>query len=85
MRLPAPGDPMMERMDRVRERDYTLVDTLNEHYTNFGDKHVRCLHATGASTAHEELEAESLAKRQALTRQVLGAVAVDRRHHRRAR
>ena len=27
VRLPAPGDPMMERMDRVRERDYTLVDT----------------------------------------------------------
>jgi hypothetical protein len=31
-------DPMMERMDRVRERDYTLVDTLNEHYTTFGAK-----------------------------------------------
>lgn len=75
VRLPAPGDPMMERMDRVRERDYTLVDTLNEHYTTFGTKMSES-YTNWRKYSHEELEAESLARRQALTRQVLGAAAV---------
>ena len=74
-RLPAPGDPMVERMDRVRERDYTLVDTLNEHYTSFGTG-VAESYTNWRKYSHEELEAVSLAKRQALTRQILGAVAV---------
>jgi hypothetical protein len=75
VRLPAPGDPMMERMDHVRERDYTLVDTLNEHYTTFGAKMSES-YTNWRKYSHEELEAESLAKRQALTRQLLGAAAV---------
>ena len=75
VRLPAPGDPMMERMDRVRERDYTLVDTLNEHYTTFGAKMSES-YTNWRKYSHEELEAESLARRQSITRQVLGAAAV---------
>jgi hypothetical protein len=74
-RLPSPDDPMSERMDRVRERDYMLVDTLNEHYTSFGAKMGES-YTNWRKYSHEELEAESLAKRQALTRQVLGAAAV---------
>jgi hypothetical protein len=74
-RLPAPDDPMSERMDRVRERDYMLVDTLNEHYTSFGAKMDES-YTNWRKYSHEELEAESLAKRQALTRQVLGAAAI---------
>jgi hypothetical protein len=31
-RLPAEDDPMVARMHAVREREYTLVDTLNEYY-----------------------------------------------------
>jgi len=31
-RLPAPDDPVVQRMQRIRERDYSLVDTLNEYY-----------------------------------------------------
>jgi hypothetical protein len=34
-RLPAAGDPMLARVDAVRERDYIFVDTLNEHYAEF--------------------------------------------------
>ncbi|MCL4790663.1 MAG: hypothetical protein KJ040_01270 [Gammaproteobacteria bacterium] len=33
-RLPAENDPMVSRMHAVREREYTLVDTLNEYYAN---------------------------------------------------
>jgi len=74
-RLPAAEDPVVQRMDRVRERDYALVDTLNEHYTNFGES-MDDAYGNWRKYSHEELEAEAEAKRQALTRQVLGAVAI---------
>jgi hypothetical protein len=33
-RLPAEDDPMLARMRAVREREFTLYDTLNEYYAN---------------------------------------------------
>jgi hypothetical protein len=75
VRLPAAEDPVVQRMQRVRERDYALVDTLNEYYASFGDS-VDEPYTNWRKYNYEELEAEALAKRQALTRQVLGAVAV---------
>ncbi|HET7204260.1 MAG TPA: hypothetical protein VFI92_12920 [Steroidobacteraceae bacterium] len=74
-RLPAQGDPVVERMERVRERDYALVDTLNEHYTSFSES-MGDAYGNWRKYSHEELEAEAEARRKALTRQVLGAVAV---------
>jgi hypothetical protein len=74
-RLPADDDPVVQRMQRVRERDYALVDTLNEHYANFGSG-MAAPYTEWRKYTHEELEAEAQAKREALTRQVLGAVAV---------
>ena len=74
-RLPAEDDPVVLRMQRVRERDYALVDTLNEYYASFADG-VDDPYTNWRKYNHEELEAESQAKREALTRQVLGAVAV---------
>ena len=74
-RLPADDDPMVQRMDRIHERDYALVDTLNEHYTNFSES-MDDAYSNWRKYSHEELEAEADAKRKALTRQVLGAVAV---------
>ena len=74
-RLPAADDPVVQRMQRVRERDYALVDTLNEYYASFGDS-VDEPYTNWRKYNYEELEAEALAKRQAMTRQVLGAVAV---------
>lgn len=74
-RLPADDDPVVQRMQRVRERDYALVDTLNEHYANFGSS-MASPYTEWRKYTYEELEAEAQAKREALTRQVLGAVAV---------
>jgi hypothetical protein len=74
-RLPAEDDPVVQRMQRVRERDYALVDTLNEYYANFGGSMAEP-YTQYRKFSHEELEAEAQAKREALTRQVLGAVAV---------
>ena len=34
-RLPAEGDPAVDRLRQIRERDRLVVDTLNEHYANF--------------------------------------------------
>jgi hypothetical protein len=74
-RLPAEGDPLIERMERVRERDYSLVDTLNEYYANFGDSMAEP-YTNWRKYTHEALQTEADLKRQALTRKVLGAVAV---------
>lgn len=34
-RLPADNDPMVERIQRVRNREYAFIDALDEHYANF--------------------------------------------------
>lgn len=34
-RLPAEGDPMMNRIRQVRERDYLFIDTLQEYYGSY--------------------------------------------------
>lgn len=35
VRLPAENDPYLERVRRVRERDYLFVDTLQDYYDSF--------------------------------------------------
>jgi hypothetical protein len=75
VRLPATDDPVVERMQRVRERDYALVDTLNEYYSNFGES-MSDPYTNWRKYSYDELEAQSVARRQSLARQVLGAVAV---------
>ena len=35
VRLPADNDPMVSRLNAIRERDALFLDTLNEHYANF--------------------------------------------------
>lgn len=35
LRMPAEADPMLERVRRIREREYLFIDTLDEYYTNF--------------------------------------------------
>lgn len=34
-RLPADSDPMLERVESVRQREYLFIDTLDEYYDNF--------------------------------------------------
>ena len=35
LRLPADGDPAVDRLRQIRERDRLVIDTLNDHYANF--------------------------------------------------
>lgn len=34
-RLPASDDPMLNRIRKVRDREFLFIDTINEHYANF--------------------------------------------------
>lgn len=74
-RLPAEDDPLFTRMDRIRERDYALLDTINEHYSLFADTMAEP-YTNWRRYSYAELEAEDEARRSALTRKLLGAAAI---------
>jgi hypothetical protein len=74
-RLPADNDPMMERLLKIREREYMYVDTLNQQYDGFYNEmwppyeNWRKLNLT-------EREAIKKVKREAMTKQLLGALLI---------
>lgn len=37
-RLPANDDPQLDRIRKVREREFLFIDTINEYYSNFYDE-----------------------------------------------
>lgn len=75
IRLPARNDPMMERMLQIREREYTLIDTVNDYYDNFylamWDPY-----RNWRKYYREESIALQEVKRKELTRKALGVAAV---------
>lgn len=75
VRLPASDDPMMARMDRIRERDYALLDTVNEHYALFAEN-MSDSYTNWRRYSHDEIEAQDEAARSAMTRKLLGAAAI---------
>lgn len=74
-RLPADNDPMRVRMDRIRERDYALLDTVNEHYSLFAENMSES-YTNWRRYSYAELEAQDEAQRSAMTRKLLGAAAI---------
>ena len=74
-RLPADTDPMMERLLKIREREYMYVDTLNNQYEGFYNEmwpsyeNWRKLNLT-------ERQAIKKIKREALTKQLIGALLI---------
>jgi hypothetical protein len=74
-RLPAAHDPMMDRLLKIREREYMYLDTLNQHYASFYNtmwpsyNNWRELNLT-------EREAISKIRREALAKQLLGALLI---------
>jgi hypothetical protein len=74
-RLPAEQDPMMDRVEQIRERDYMFVDTLNEYYSDF------CVsmeepYDNWRAFSYEEQVALSELRRQARMRKIFGALAI---------
>ena len=74
-RLPSKDDPMMARVARIRERDFMLVDTLNEHYGEFFTS-MQEPYDDWRSYSYEEEVALAELRRQARMRKILGALAV---------
>lgn len=79
LRLPAADDPMLERIRRVREREYLFIDTLDEYYANFHRNMFKPYHQWRAATYEEatvlrELEAQSRSKAWAGAAAIVGGI-----------
>lgn len=74
-RLPAPDDPMLARVDRIREAEYLFVDTVDQQYGVF---HARMApsYDQWRRFSYEETIALRDTKRSARTRMLAGALAV---------
>ena len=75
VRLPAEGDPTLGRIEKIRERDTAVVDTVNDYYASFHDT-MEDSYGSWRQTSFTELEKEMRAKSSARTRTVLGAAAL---------
>jgi hypothetical protein len=74
-RLPSEGDPMMERIARLRESDYLFVDTLNEHYNDFYLRMGNPYHEW-RSYSYKEVMALRQVKRDAWTKKIIGGLLI---------
>jgi hypothetical protein len=74
-RLPAPDDPMLKRVERVREREYLFIDTLDEYYENF-HRNMYTPYQNWRAASYEEAIAYKMLRAEARRRAIGGAVAV---------
>ena len=74
-RLPAADDPIATRVERIRQRDAGVIDTVNGYYANFSDQ-MSLSYGQWRRASFEEIEKEQRALNQARTRTYLGAAAV---------
>jgi len=75
VRLPAEDDPTLTRIEKIRERDTAVVDTVNDYYASFHDS-MEDSYGSWRQTSFTELEKEMRARSAARTRTVLGAAAL---------
>jgi hypothetical protein len=75
VRLPATDDPIASRVERIRQRDAGVIDTVNGYYANFSDQ-MSISYGQWRRASFEEIEKEQRALNQARTRTYLGAAAV---------
>jgi hypothetical protein len=74
-RLPAPDDPMLKRVERVREREYLFIDTLDEYYENF-HRNMYSPYQSWRAASYEEAIAYKLLRAESRRRTIGGAMAV---------
>jgi hypothetical protein len=75
VRLPAREDPMVRRVNAIRQRDFMLIDTLNGHFDNF-HANMQEPYFQWRKSRMEELEAMREIQREARNRKLLGAAAI---------
>lgn len=73
--LPAEGAPVVARVERIRRRDYALIDALDRHYRLFHQQ-IDGAYDQWRAASYREAESLNELQRQAWTRMLLGAVAV---------
>lgn len=74
-RLPADGDPMLERVEKIREREYMFIDLLDEHYKSF-HADMNQPYSDWRRYTYKELLALRDLKRAALATKLLGAATM---------
>jgi len=75
VRLPAEDDPMLDRVRKVREREYLFIDTLDEYYENF-HREMYPSYQNWRKATYEEAIAYKELKAQSTARAIGGAVAI---------
>jgi hypothetical protein len=75
VRMPADSDPTLARIEKIRDRDTAVVDTVNDYYASFHDN-MEDSYGSWRQTSFTELEKEMRARSAARTRTVLGAAAL---------
>ena len=74
-RLPAEGDPMLERIRNLRQRNYVFVDTLQGYYGGFADE-MYSPYQEWRKLSYEEVVALRELQRESTTQLIAGAAAV---------
>ena len=74
-RLPAPDDPMLRRVQAIRDRDFLLIDTLNGHFDNFY-RDMQQPYDDWRRTRSEEAHRLEQIRREANMRKLLGFAAI---------
>lgn len=74
-RLPAADDPMLARVERVREREYLFIDTLDEYFENY-HRNMRVPYQNWREATYEEAIAYKLLRAEARRRTIGGAAAI---------
>ena len=75
VRLPAEGDPMLERVRQIRERDRMYVDTLQAYYSNF-DAQMEDPYQEWRKLSYEEARALEELRAQSTRNMIAGGVAI---------
>jgi hypothetical protein len=75
VRLPARDDPMLDRVRRIREREYMFIDTLNDHYATFQFQ-MEEPYDSWRKFGYEELIARREVERTAMWQKLLGVAAI---------
>lgn len=73
--LPAMDDPNVQRINAIRDRDYRLVDALDQHYYLFGEQ-IQAPYDEWRAASYEEAKNLEKVRKEAMARMAAGAVGV---------
>ena len=75
LRLPAPEDPMLGRVRKVREREYLFIDTLDEYFDDFSAR-MYPAYQNWRQATYSEAIAYREQRQKARRRAIAGAVGI---------